>query len=195
MSFDERAGVWDSSGRRQELADAVAKAISERIELKGSFNLLDVGAGTGLLTRRLLPYVSAVTGVDSSKGMLEKFSELGERVTGVQSDILSFVSDRKFDGIISSMTLHHIEDTEALFRKLHSLLKPGGFIALADLAPEDGSFHKDGNEGVYHFGFDEKSLKSPADAAGFHNLGYRVVHNIEKDNGRIYEIFLFTAFK
>ncbi len=194
MSFDERAEVWDSSERRQELANAVAKAILNEFELQKRFELLDVGAGTGLLSRRLLPYVSSITGVDTSKGMLEKFVGLGANANGILCDILSYETDRKFDGIISSMTIHHIEDTQALFHKLHSLLKPGGFIALADLAPEDGSFHEHGNIGVYHFGFDEETLKSQALAAGFERCRYRIVHKIEKENKKSYEIFLFSAF-
>ena len=194
MSFDERAEVWDSSERRQELANAVAKAILNEFELQKRFELLDVGAGTGLLSRRLLPYVSSITGVDTSRGMLEKFVGLGANANGILCDILSYETDRKFDGIISSMTIHHIEDTQALFHKLHSLLKPGGFIALADLAPEDGSFHEHGNSGVYHFGFDEETLKSQALAAGFERCRYRIIHKIEKENKKSYEIFLFSAF-
>ncbi len=192
MSFDERAEVWDSSERRQKLADAVAKAIVNEFELQKRFELLDVGAGTGMLSRRLLPYVSSITGVDTSKGILEKFSRLGAKAEGVLCDILSYETDRKFDGIISSMTIHHIEDTEALFHKLHSLLKPGGFIALADLAPEDGSFHDHGNSGVYHFGFDEANLRKLAFEAAFVNIKIENIYTMEK-NGRYYPIFLITA--
>ena len=194
MSFDERADTWDSSERRRRLADAVAKAILNEFKLQKRFELLDVGAGTGLLSRRLLPFVSSITGVDTSEGMLEKFAALGPKAEGVLCDILSYETDRKFDGIISSMTMHHIEDTQALFHKLRSLLKPGGFIALADLTPEDGSFHDHGNSGVYHFGFDEETLKSQALAAGFERCAYRIVHKIWKDNKKSYEIFLFSAF-
>ena len=194
MSFDERAKIWDSSERRQELANAVAKAILNEFELQKRFELLDVGAGTGLLSRRLLPYVSSITGVDTSGGMLEKFSGLGPKAEGVLCDILSYETDRKFDGIVSSMTIHHIEDTQALFHKLHSLLKPGGFIALADLAPEDGSFHEHGNSGVYHFGFDEANLRRVAFDAGFVNVKIENIYTLEK-NGKYYPIFLLTAKK
>ncbi len=193
MSFDERADTWDSSERRQRLADAVAKAILNEFELQKRFELLDVGAGTGLLSRRLLPFVSSITGVDTSEGMLEKFAALGPKAEGVLCDILSYETDRKFDGIISSMTMHHIEDTQALFHKLRSLLKPGGFIALADLTPEDGSFHDHGNSGVYHFGFDEDSLRNYALEAGFTEIKIDTVCILEKNGGKRYPIFLLCA--
>ncbi|WOE71107.1 class I SAM-dependent methyltransferase [Hydrogenimonas thermophila] len=195
MSFDERAKTWDSSDRRQALAEAVANAIKSSVTLNSSMHLLDIGAGTGLLTRRILPYVDKITALDTSAGMLE---ELGKKVEGnveiFQTDIIKYEPSEKFDGIISSMTLHHIEDTEGLFKHLYKLLKPGGFIALADLAPEDGTFHSNGNEGVLHFGFDEESLKNYANIADFKNFSYKIVHKVEKSN-KIYEIFLFSSIK
>lgn len=62
----------------------------------------------------------------------------------------------RFDGIISAMALHHIKDTQHLLRTFTSHLHPGGFIALADLDREDGSFHTHGNEGVFHFDLNAK---------------------------------------
>ena len=59
---------------------------------------------------------------------------------------------RTFDGIISSMTMHHINDVNSMFNRLYSLLPTGGFIAIADLETEDGSFHTE-DTGVFHFGF------------------------------------------
>ncbi|WP_456402111.1 class I SAM-dependent DNA methyltransferase [Hydrogenimonas sp.] len=193
MGFDERAESWDRSQRRQALADAVTEGIRCTIPLSPSMRLLDVGAGTGLLTRRLLPHVGTITGVDSSSAMLEKFAAIGGDTVAVHCDILAFESDEPFDGIVSSMTIHHIERIDLLFEKLHSLLKPGGFLAVADLAPEEGTFHDHGNEGVYHFGFDEAFLLQEAQRAGFVDISHTFVHRIEKPSGRAYDIFLLTA--
>ncbi|WP_300361772.1 class I SAM-dependent methyltransferase [Hydrogenimonas sp.] len=199
MSFDVRAGTWDASDRRQALAEAVAQAIRERFDLESSMHLLDIGAGTGLLTRRLLPFVGKMSAVDTSAGMLERLREnladSDDRVTIYHTDIVGFDNPEPFDGIVSSMTIHHIEDTKMLFEKLHAMLKPGGFIALADLAPEDGTFHDHGNEGVFHFGFEEASLKKIAEDAGFESLAYRIVHTVDKGAKGTYDIFLLTATK
>ena len=45
------------------------------------------------------------------------------------------------------------------------MLKPGGYIAIADLYPEDGSFHGEGFTG--HKGFDTKELSDSLSKAGF----------------------------
>ncbi|WP_201353273.1 class I SAM-dependent methyltransferase [Hydrogenimonas urashimensis] len=197
MSFDERARTWDASKRRQALAESVAEAIRDRFALDSSMLLLDVGAGTGLLTRRLLPSVGKMVALDTSTGMLEQLRanlmEFGEKIEAVHSDIMAFETTETFDGIVSSMTLHHIPNTDALLRKLHGLVRPGGFIALADLAPEDGTFHDHGNEGVWHFGFEEKSLKESAKKAGFSEISYRIVHRVQKCGKRRYDIFLLGA--
>ena len=199
MSFDERAKTWDASERRQALAQAVSDAIRERFPLNRKMHLLDIGAGTGLLTRRLLPYVEKICAVDTSEGMLAQLEKNLKASTGSlelhHTDILSFENNSPFDGIVSSMTLHHIEDTAALFDRLFALLKPGGFIAIADLAPEDGSFHDHGNAGVHHFGFEEEALKAIAIQSGFRDVDYRLVHRVEKSEDRHYDIFLLTAVK
>jgi tRNA (cmo5U34)-methyltransferase len=74
-----------------------------------------------------------------------------------------------FELIISSMTLHHITDTAALFRQLYGLLIPGGRLCIADLDKEDGSFHTD-NTGVFHFGFARDYLRRLLQEAGFKDI-------------------------
>ncbi len=193
MGFDKKAQTWDQSDRRQALAAAIAHAIEKRVPLTRSMHLLDVGAGTGLLSRRLEPYVKKITAVDNSSGMLEKLSEVAPCIETVYSDILDFRTDEKFDGIVSSMTLHHIEDSQTLMKHLFSMLKEGGFITLADLAPEEGDFHDGGNEDVHHFGFEESALKEKAEKAGFKNISYEIIYTVKKGDGREYDIFLLTA--
>ena len=197
MSFDRRAATWDASDRRQALAEAAARAIKTTFPLRSDMVLLDVGAGTGLLTRRLLPHVGRVVAVDPSAGMLAKLDEAllksEERIETVRADIMAYRCDGCFDGIVSSMTIHHIANTHRLLEHLHALLKPGGFLAVADLMPEDGSFHDHGNEGVHHFGFEEKALTKLAEEAGFKGVDYRKIFTVDKGEGRSYGIFLLTA--
>jgi ubiquinone/menaquinone biosynthesis C-methylase UbiE len=70
-----------------------------------------------------------------------------------------------FDLIISSMTLHHVHDVKALLSKFVRLLNPMGWLALADLESEDGSFH-DNPAGVHHHGFDKNFLQDEFIANG-----------------------------
>ena len=129
--------------------------------------------------------------------MLEQFREKSNEfeceTEVIQKDLSAENLDREFDGIISSMTIHHLEDTSALFSRFHSMLKKGGFIAIADLDSEDGTFHSD-NTGVYHHGFDRKILENMLKDAGFVDIGFDTVSTINKPH-RDFTIFLMTAAK
>lgn len=54
------------------------------------------------------------------------------------------------------MTLHHIPDTEAVLRDMHTLLHQSGYLCIADLDSEDGSFH--GQDADVYPGFDRQGL-------------------------------------
>lgn len=111
----------------------------------------------------------------------------------LELDLSTEMIDKKFGGIISSMTVHHIKDTLELFKKFHSMLESGGTIAIADLETEDGTFHKD-DTGVFHFGFDKDSFFKIAEQAGFSNLKIGTVSVAIKPYGE-YPIFLLTGKK
>ena len=90
------------------------------------------------------------------------------------------------------MTMHHIKDVKAMFKKFYSMLKSGGFIAIADLDTEDGSFHSV-DTGVEHFGFDREEFINCAKEAGFINCKIEDATTISKSYGD-YKVFLLTAF-
>ena len=79
----------------------------------------------------------------------------------------------------------------------HGLLDHGGWLCVADLDTEDGSFHGMGTEGV-HLGFDRTDLVHHVEAAGFQALDISTVFEIRKDvEGipRVFPIFLLVARK
>jgi len=158
---------------------------------------MDLGAGTGLLSYFIAPKVQKIVAVDNSPSMLEVFRdksrEFGCDTEVILKDITKDGIDREFDGIISSMTIHHIEDIDTLFRKLYTMLKKGGFVAIADLDTEDGTFHSE-DTGVYHHGFDREILKNIAMDAGFKDIRFDTVSTISKPH-RDFTVFLMTASK
>ena len=74
-------------------------------------------------------------------------------------------------------------------------LKPGGFLALADLDSEDGSFHAPGTEGVFHHGFDRVTLQSTLEIAGFDDVQFVTALEVEKEGKGPFTVFLVTARK
>ncbi len=195
--FDKAAKEWDKKDMRLMIAGSCARAIRRHISLDDSMHLMDFGAGTGLLSFEIAKSVEAVTAVDISPKMLEVLEEKNSDDFSVKTycgDIMHLPLENDFDGIVSSMAMHHVEDTAMFFKVLGGHLKPGGFVAICDLAKEDGTFHSHGNDGVYHFGFDEEGLQKIVKEAGFDAVAVYPVYTVEKESGS-YPIFLLYAIK
>ena len=73
--FDQAAGTWDLTDRRVALAHGVTEAIKGAVALTGDLSVLDFGCGTGLVTLALAPLVGAITGADTSSGMLATLAD------------------------------------------------------------------------------------------------------------------------
>jgi len=93
------------------------------------------------------------------------------------------------------MVLHHILDIDLIVDKLGKMLNPKGYLAIADLYTEDGSFHGEGFTG--HNGFDPNLLSSALKKVGFKNISHQecFIINRESQNGTKsrYPVFLLTA--
>ena len=200
MDFDDKAKTWDSDPVKQERAEAVAAAIRQRIPLASTWRALEYGCGTGLLSFALHADLGAITLADASLGML---AVLEAKLVAAQLDHLHplrldltcdpLPSDH-YDLIYSLMTLHHVAAIEPLLRDFHALLQPGGWLAIADLEQEDGSFHGAGFTG--HCGFDREVLRAQLMAAGFSGVEFSTCYRMKKatDQGvREYPLFLAVA--
>lgn len=196
--FDKAASEWDSGDTRQNIASAVFKTLTSRIALLNTMKILDFGAGTGLLSFKIAPMVREVTGVDLSSGMLEQLEAKNTpslHVTPLLHNMMEKPLEQKFHGIVSSMAMHHVEDTALLFQTFYAHLEKDGFIAIADLEEEDGTFHaQHGNDGVHHFGFNKEVLRDTIEKAGFRNVRFHDAYSVNREDGS-YPIFLVTAMK
>ncbi|MCL4702403.1 MAG: methyltransferase domain-containing protein [Burkholderiaceae bacterium] len=200
--FDAVAATWEEDAGRTAIGRAVAAAILETVPLAGTERALEFGCGTGLVTGLLAPSVGHLVAMDNSPGMLgvlrRKLQELGiGNVEPLEADLAQHMPAGPFDLVFSSMTLHHIEDVENLVARVHAALAPGGRIAFADLAKEDGSFHGSDVPGVMHHGFEPAQLTGWIEAAGFTDVQVRVAHRILRTRAdgstREYPVLLVTA--
>ncbi len=202
--FDREAAAWDADPGRVKLANDVADAIFRESGPNGTMDVLDFGCGTGLVTLRLQPLVRTITGADSSKGMLGVLESKvrSQGPSNVRTQFVDFgLGERvkgKFHLVISSMTMHHVKDTAALFKQWHELLLPGGLLAAADLDTEDGSFHLN-NTGVFHLGFDREHLKELLKKTGFREVRAVTAATMKRDvaggGKREFPVFLIMAKK
>ena len=196
-NFDAIAASWDEEPRRVELAGEIAEAIRGTLPLSAEWDAMDFGCGTGLVTLHLAPFLRSILAVDSSRGMLDRL-DAKVQAAGVEN-VRTFMAEQlldeptaaRFNLITSAMTLHHIQDIVPLLRSFHARLQPGGYVALADLETEDGTFHEDPT-GVFHSGFSREGLAELLGLAGFSSISVRSVTEIRKGERR-FPVLLATA--
>jgi SAM-dependent methyltransferase len=102
----------------------------------GCERALDVGCGTGALTRGLKRYVPRVTGIDRDERSIElaRAHPEGDGVEYLLGDFLATPLPPASFGLVSSVaSLHHMGAEEAL-RAMTDLLRPGGVLTVAGLA-------------------------------------------------------------
>lgn len=195
--FANKANSYEADKNRVNNVANIANTILQKINLQPAMHIMDFGSGTGLLLEKIAPYVSKITAVDISQSMnrqlRSKQDSLPCELDIVEMDLAQTELPTSFDGIMSSMTLHHIQDIDAMLGKLLSNLNEGGFLAIADLDTEDGSFHKE-DTGVHHCGFDREVLEARVRQAGFVDVETRDASIVSKPYGQ-YNVFLLTASK
>jgi len=99
--------------------------------------VLELGAGTGNVTRELLRQGHGVTAIENNTGMLEKFAEKGlqrdSRVTLVieSLDSTDFGDKTDFEAAVAVNVAYGLDDPYGCFRKVARALKPGGVFVLS----------------------------------------------------------------
>ena len=193
--FDQLAATWDDNPLRQALTAAVAAAIRTDVPLRPEWTALEYGCGTAALSFRLSGLLQQIVAADSSPGMLE---QVRQKLTAAGTDNilpqqLNLDTEppppETVDLILCSMAMHHVEDLRRVAAAFAAMLRPGGWLAIADLEAEDGSFHQD--QAVPHNGFEPAMLAGLMAKAGLTGAAWRTIHSMER-NGRAYPIFLLT---
>ena len=113
-------------------------------EYPGTFHVLDIGCGEGLLAEGILDRFedAFVHGLDASPLMRRhasrRLAEFGDRFVAEDFRLEETEWRARRDpihAVVSSLCIHHLEDfgKRALYRDLHDLLQPGGVLLIADL--------------------------------------------------------------
>lgn len=198
--FDMKAAGWDSNPMHTARSKAVAEHIRKLIPLNNSMTALEFGAGTGITSLLLADSLAHITMMDNSAGMVEMMNEKLKRSHHGNLKAEYFDLEKqdykggRFDLIFTQMVLHHVRDVNQILRKFSQMLNQGGYIAIADLYPEDGSFHGEGFNG--HKGFDPKELQKLLERNNFINPVFMTCFTIEKETGHgteKFDIFIIAA--
>lgn len=135
--FNRWSSTYEQS-RIQRYLDRIHEVILDQV-IAGhhAIHILDVGCGTGRLLRKAAARWpgALLTGVDRSEGMTEIARRLtpGATFYVAQAAQLPFAADT-VDVVVSSVSLHHWPDPAAGLREAARVLRPGGRLALADIA-------------------------------------------------------------
>ena len=202
-NFDERAKDWDSDPDKVARARAVADEIRKAVPLSKEMKAFEYGCGTGLVSFSLQSDLGQITLADTSTGMLDVLKEkiANANVTNMHPIRLDLASDplpdERYDLTYSLLTMHHIHDVQTILIKFRDLLAPHGYLLVADLDKEDGSFHTDGTTDV-HLGFDRAELQNMVEDIGFRDVTFSTAYEIKKQIGnkeKTFPVFLMTAQK
>lgn len=120
----------------------ISKTINELVEL-GNKKVLEVGCGSGFITEMLITDDNTVLAIDNDEESIKKIPNNIIDLNNVQVESLGFdeVSE-KFDLIVFSLSLHHVEDPLVALEKAKTLLIDNGhlFIIEPDISIVDVDF-------------------------------------------------------
>ncbi|MCU0456500.1 MAG: class I SAM-dependent methyltransferase [Bacteroidales bacterium] len=201
--FDIKAAGWDQNKMHEERSAAIVSQLLRQIHLTGEMTALEFGAGSGITSLLLRHHLKEIVMVDSSPGMVKVMNEkVGASGTSNLKPVLFDLEKDEWTGanfnlVITQMVLHHVMNLDLILHKFFHILLPGGYLAIADLYPEDGSFHGEGFTG--HRGFDTGELADRLRNNGFANVSAGKCFTIRKENsatGRSdYDVFLMIAYR
>lgn len=200
--FDIKASGWDANPVHLQRSVAIAQMLTEMVPLTKDTRALELGAGTGLLSLLLKDRLKSVTMIDSSQEMIriidKKIAEQGiTNMTTLVLDLEKEDMNGNYDIVYSQMVFHHVGDIDKILCKFYNLLEPGGYLGIADLFKEDGSFHDEHFTG--HNGFEPDELMKMLKRNHFDDIRYQSCFVIKKpsENGSVteYPVFLMTARK
>lgn len=134
----EEVAAYD---KRQGVDPAAADELLDRLDTHAGETLVDLGAGTGLLSLRAAQRGLTVHVVDVSPAMLAHARARAERLglTGVTFHHAGFLTYRHgspgADHVVSAYALHHLPDFWKGIALLHvsQILHPGGQFLLRDV--------------------------------------------------------------
>ena len=141
--FEANAERWDHLRSLHIDESEVEQAMVALVEREPADALIDIGTGTGRVLQVLAPLVSRAVGVDLSRQMLAVARASLER-TGLadcqvrHADLYRLpFADGSFDLAVMHQVLHFLEDPLDALAEAARVLRPGGRLLIADLAPHD----------------------------------------------------------
>ena len=135
VSLSEEADEYPFAGYKKVLG-----TIYSVIRSGSGKRILDVGFGTGILSKKLYDEGYLIYGVDFSKKMIDLSKEKMPDATLIQYDFSQglpiCLRGETFDAIVCTYAIHHLSDSQKIkfIRELLACLSAGGKVLIGDVA-------------------------------------------------------------
>jgi SAM-dependent methyltransferase len=143
---DEFTHQTDSFARSPAMTAATTLgSVVEMVPADGEARWLETACGPGIIARAIAARVGSVHGVDLTPAMVEKASAeaaaagLGNVEFSLGDATALRLEDGSFDGAVNRFSLHHIPLPQRVLEEMARVVRPGGYVVLADhLTDSDG---------------------------------------------------------
>jgi 2-polyprenyl-3-methyl-5-hydroxy-6-metoxy-1,4-benzoquinol methylase len=129
--FDKIAFLPDEWDHNRQYQNYLLKNIP-----KNRLRILDVGCGTGELTKKLAAYSEEIVGIDVSENMIKEAEKRNsdEKINYIKTSVEEYLgkTEKQFDVIISIAALHHMNE-EKILKTMKERLTKDGKILILDL--------------------------------------------------------------
>ena len=154
--------------------------------------MLDLGCGDGSLTVEMGRFAERVIGVDYNPELLasarQRMDRLGlEHVTLLAEDVGSLsLEPQSVDVAVFSQSLHHLDEPFNGIRQAYRLLRPGGLLAVMELAAHDQLWVLEKLKHKWP-GFEQEHLLKMMQEAGFSGLKEEI---LPQSRGELFQVIL-----
>jgi ubiquinone/menaquinone biosynthesis C-methylase UbiE len=199
--FDSLASTWDENPSHTERAKVFSEEIMKSIKLSKEWTALEYGCGTGILSFLLHSHLNSIVLADDSIEMLKVAEKKikANNISNMKTIRLNLMTDDykvNHDLVYSAMALHHVENTDLIIEKFYKIINENGYLCIADLVQETGSFHAHLKDFHGHNGFNTSQLEQILIQKGFKEVSSKIVYTMERENEiKKYPLFLMIGKK
>ncbi|PWW06135.1 ubiquinone/menaquinone biosynthesis C-methylase UbiE [Paenibacillus cellulosilyticus] len=157
--------------------------ILNRLQLHPDMNVLDVAAGTGILSRAIAPHVKQVTSMDLSEDMIREGQRQNEAkgVTNIQfcqGNVEQMPFDpQSFHLVVSRFAFHHFLRPDVVLQQMKTVCQAGSFVCVVDMiSPDDDELYENYNhferlrDPSHTFALKQSRLRAMFEQAGFEGI-------------------------
>ncbi len=124
--------TWDATlyDQKHSFVFQYGKGVLDLLEPQAGEYILDLGCGTGHLTKAIADAGARVLGIDGAASMIEQARQSYPEIEFQVADARNFHTPDTFDAIFSNAVLHWIPEAEQVVQHIAANLKAGGrFVA------------------------------------------------------------------